>query len=694
MDLIHRAGDTELFPPWMSANEYRPDIDGLRAVAVLSVMLFHAFPRYVKGGFIGVDIFFVISGYLISGIIYKSLTRGTFSLNEFYRRRVIRIFPALIVVLAAVLVFGWFSLLGSEYKHLGSYVVAGTLFSANLLSWHEAGYFDANAEGKPLLHLWSLGVEEQFYLMWPFVLILFFRRSNRFIRLVSVIGILSFVINVLSAGRYPISAFYLPFSRFFELMVGAAIAWHHRPGVVIRSAVARDNVMSVIGVSAIVAGLLLIESQSLYPGYWVLLPTAGAALLIMAGPLGWVNRHMLKLRPLVWVGLISYPLYLWHWPILSFARIIEGGTPSRETRFLLLPVAIMLAWSTYQFIELPIRSRRYQKDSGAGRSIAFLLILAATSICVAGSVLYLMHGLPGRVPRLTEIEQASIEISNQPVRPDTASTCGTDLPSFVSCLPATISETEKLLVIGDSHGGALTPGLYKAIQEVRPSVSVVYQPKAGGCSPLRGVETYDHLGISRNCRKEYESVYRWAIADPSVKTVLLVARWATRAGDAIGVGPAEGRMPRARYSYAAGEMEIRNNSETFSRGLRQTVADLLAAGKRVIFVHQVPEYGFYPPFCGSRPILLNRWQEQDALCSLPRSTVEGRQQEYRQLFDAVRAEFPNLMTVDPLPTFCGGLRCSLKKGSAYLYRDHNHLSVAGAYLFSKGFVSELFGAPI
>lgn len=245
--------------------------------------------------------------------------------------------------------------------------------------------------------------------------------------------------------------------------------------------------------------------------------------------------------------------------------------------------------------------------------------------------------------------------------------------------------------MGDSHGGALAPGLYQAIQEANPSVSVIFMPKAGGCLPLRGAESYDQFGVSRNCIDKNDPVFLWAISDPSVKTVLLVGRWARRVGDATGFGSAEGKLTSGHHSYKEGGKEIRNNSEAFTRSLRRTVMDLTAAGKRVIFVHQVPEFGFYPPFCGRRPIPLNDWQETNDRCFINRGAVEKRQQEYRHLFDSVkRAELSDLLVVDPVPIFCDEKRCGLKQGSTYLYRDDDHLNHEGAYLLSKKIIAELY----
>ena len=485
----HCFSTSNTLPYHSRTASYRQDIDGLRAIAVLAVLFFHASPNWMPGGFIGVDIFFVISGFLISNIVFQGLQKETFNLREFYARRVIRIFPALLVVLGAVLIFGWAALLASEYKQLGRYTVGGTLFFSNFLSWHDAGYFDSNADKKPLLHLWSLGVEEQFYLLWPLAVMLLRRRSNRILMLVGVCGLSSFLANIIFVQYYPVAAFYSPFSRFFELMSGAAIAYlgqlHAKP-MDIRNADGnvrygfQNNVMSTAGAIAIVSSFLLIDSGSKFPGLWVMLPILGTMLLIMAGPKALINRYILNLRPLVWFGLISYPLYLWHVPILSFARIIVGGVPSREVRFLCIPVAVGLAWLTFRFIELPIRSRAYHPSKKVLGPIVLSLIVAMACISLAGGVLYWRDGFPERLPTLKGIEQAAFEATNESKRGLAVSLCDVAIPNSARCLLSTFSESEKLLVIGDSHEGALAPGLYRAIQEVRPSVSLVLQTE-GGC---------------------------------------------------------------------------------------------------------------------------------------------------------------------------------------------------------------------
>lgn len=333
---------------------YRADIDGLRAVAVLSVVGFHAFPDRMRGGFIGVDIFFVISGFLISTIIFGNLQNGCFTYREFYRRRARRIFPALVVVLSVCLGVGWFGLLASDYLQLAQHTLGGTGFVSNFLLWRESGYFDTNADVKPMLHLWSLAIEEQFYILWPVLLVWVWKHGWNFFIVTSAIALTSFGINLLSFPGHVTAAFYSPLSRFWELMIGGLLAYVvvYKPGFMARY----RNVLSIAGFALLGLGLALITSAQAFPGWWALLPTMGAAMLIAARQGAWLNRVVLSNKVAVWFGKISYPLYLWHWPLLSFALILNNGEPSSRTvRIGVVLLSILLAWLTYKAVEIPIR---------------------------------------------------------------------------------------------------------------------------------------------------------------------------------------------------------------------------------------------------------------------------------------------------------------------------------------------------
>ena len=361
----------------LSHPKYRPDIDGIRAIAVLAVVAFHAFPSWVNGGFIGVDVFFVISGYLISTIIFENLDRGTFSASEFYARRIKRIFPALILVLVACLIFGWFALLADEVQQLGKHIAAGAGFISNIVFWNEAGYFDNAADTKPLLHWWSLGIEEQFYIVWPFLLWISWKRKFNLLTITILVTVISFFLNIKGIRQDAVATFYSPQTRFWELLSGSLLAWltlyKKNEFVIIKNKIEGflasiacrekqsadgkilSNALSFVGLSLLVYGFWRISKESSFPGKWALVPVLGTLLLLMGGSKAWINRTILSNKIAVWFGLISFPLYLWHWPLLSFVRIVESEVPSLNIRIVAVVLSILLAWLTYKLIERPIR---------------------------------------------------------------------------------------------------------------------------------------------------------------------------------------------------------------------------------------------------------------------------------------------------------------------------------------------------
>ena len=379
---------------------YRADIDGLRALAVLLVVAYHGAPEIVGKGFIGVDIFFVISGYLITHIILDRIIKNEFSIWWFFSRRIKRLFPALILVMLSVLSLGWFSLLAEEYELLGKHVVGGAFFVANFLFAAEVGYFDVSALYKPLLHLWSLAVEEQFYLFFPvFLIFLCVCRTNILVSLL-VVFFCSLLFGIYEVSVAPGRAFFLPLARFWELLAGGILAcatlrwgadiptaWRRADRYlsdlvqrVGRGAVPRvraATLVSAIGFLFIASALFLVPDGVAYPGVAAVLPVAGAFFIILAGPEASFNRILLMNRPAIWFGLISYPLYLWHWPILSFMAIVDGDLPHRDARLIAMCSSVLLAWLTYQFVEKRIRNHH-------SKLVVPVLLIAAIAIIGAG----------------------------------------------------------------------------------------------------------------------------------------------------------------------------------------------------------------------------------------------------------------------------------------------------------------------
>lgn len=312
--------------------------------------IFHA-------GFIGVDMFFVISGYLISSIIFDNLKKQSFSLVEFYFRRIRRIFPALILILGVSFFIGWFTLLPDEFAQLNKHILGGSTFVSNLVLWGESGYFDISAETKPLLHLWSLGIEEQYYIIWPLLAWLFWKRRFGIPALIVALFIASFTLNLVAVDSDPVGTFYSPLTRFWELLIGSFTAWIvllRRENQQIGTRAVEIS-LSVSGLLLLLVGFTFITAEH-FPGWLALLPTAGTALLVYAGSSAWPNRVILSNRILIWFGIISFPLYLWHWVILAWFRITtDADHVSTTLRALIAAISVILAWLTYRFLETKIR---------------------------------------------------------------------------------------------------------------------------------------------------------------------------------------------------------------------------------------------------------------------------------------------------------------------------------------------------
>ena len=392
-----------------AAPGYRPDIDGLRGVAVGLVVAYHAFPKFRTGGFVGVDVFFVISGYLITQVVLTGLHAGTFSLAEFYRRRVRRIVPALLVVMTVCCIFGWLLLLPNELQSLGKSISWCAPFLANAYFATTGGYFDRVAELKPLLHLWSLGVEEQFYLAWPVLLILAVKHGVT-MRVLAAVTATSLAISIWSAWYGSGPHFYNPITRAWELAVGGMLAaWplDAAPRIAAGGLSSRTlrwayaQAISLLGLALIVVGGMCWTADKPIPGVWSVIPTAGAALLIGAGQHAAANRCVLASRPMIFVGRISYPLYLWHWPLFSFTRVVLGHAPHPATAAGAIVIAFAAAYATYRLVESPIRYGEFGRKSVPALLVG-LALLALTG--AAANARWIAGRLSG--PSFTKWEEA------------------------------------------------------------------------------------------------------------------------------------------------------------------------------------------------------------------------------------------------------------------------------------------------
>lgn len=653
----------------MNAIKYRSDIDGLRALAVLPVVIFHVTPSLLPGGFLGVDIFFVISGYLISLILFRQQTDGSFSFAGFYGRRIRRLFPALILVLVASLGLGFFALFANEYERLGRHAVSAIVFLLNFRLMSEAGYFDVVSYSKPLLHLWSLSVEEQFYVFWPFLLLLF-RHVRVNLGWVLTLCALSSFAYALWLGRIsPDALYYHPLTRFWELLAGAAIAYmHHKKGVnwlpaALGRPLARDA-LSVAGLLLVASALLAFSKTLQHPGLATLWPLVGAVALIASGPDALANR-LLALRPLVLIGLISYPLYLWHWPILSYIRVTESGSPAQWVLWFGAALALVLAWLTYRWVELPLRL-------GDSKSRVTIFLCGAMGVLLAVSIAIATYGgLPDR-PALQYLKKYESQMVRE-ARQD-----GSCLDLFnggtapVYCRQHNPG-TRMIGLIGDSHAHVLFSGVSELVEKQGYGTLLLAN---SGCPPLVGAVTGRNDAERQLCAQSIEKIINTLRNDKRIVSVIIASR-GPQYLNGLGFGPVE-----ANYSYppitpqatAAGGPHP-NPEQVFADGLINTATQLHYRGMRVSYLLQVPELGVPARDCLGRPLTLS---QQPNKCTVKYEDYQRRMQPYRTQVLSIATRVPFLEIIDTEQVFCSAGGCSGFIDNQLLYADDNHLSVSGS----------------
>lgn len=650
--------------------KYRPDIDGLRAIAVLAVVAFHAFPYWLKGGFIGVDVFFVISGYLISTIIYENMDRGTFSFTTFYVRRINRIFPALMIVLVASYAFGWVTLMSDEYKQLGKHIAAGTGFISNIVLWAESGYFDKSAEMKPLLHLWSLGVEEQFYIVWPVLLWIACKRKFNLLTITVLVAGVSFYLNIQGIKNDASATFYSPQTRFWELLCGSLLAWvtlykksafatvRTKIDCWLASALYANkqetdgktlaNVLSFVGLSLLAYGFLMINKELSFPGKWAMIPVFGAILIILGGSKSWVNRIVLSNRIVVWFGLISYPLYLWHWPLLSFARIVENEVPSRNIRIAAVLLSFILAWLTYVLVERPVRLGKKSRV----KAIVFVVTMA-----IVGSVGYITYTRDGLKFRYINeinkgVSQANNYDQNKGYRFDECFLNGNSNKFSDHCSSSGYKNKPLVMIWGDSHAASLYRGFLANGEKFDYDLA---QFTSSGCPPVLDFFIANRPGCDHINKFVYGEIKRL-----KPDTLVLAGYWSMYNGDPIGRWESLDTKKLSKTIQRVKELGIRN----------------------IILV------GHLPIYTGRQSDMLKRRHLWDK--------VETR--TYRKFNrsailydDKIRdvAKLSGINFVSPLAILCDSLGCLIAENSDDIKPfsfDYGHLTEIGSeFLVSKFF---------
>lgn len=622
---------------------YRADVDGLRAVAILIVVAFHAFPDMFPGGFIGVDVFFVISGYLITSILRHEMQTSQWSLVSFYARRILRIFPALILVLFACLVVGWHTLLAPEYMQLGKHLGLGTLFLSNIGLWWEAGYFDKVSEAKPLLHLWSLAIEEQFYIVWPIVLWVVLRFRLSAARIVSTLGVFSLLLSAWWVWTDPTQAFYSPLSRAWELLAGAYLALN--PGI-FRSVRPAVRSLSVIG---LLLATLLLNSKVPFPGLVALLPVVAAMILVgYSTKQDWTVR-LLAHPWMVAIGKVSYPWYLWHWPLLSFAYIIESGNASVALRIGLVLASLLLAVLTYKLWELPLR--RLPR-----RMVISLLLLGMVVLGLLGKNIHDRYGLERiRHKNLIQLDQTSsqdfLDFEKQGLITDAKCEKPFKFPEREVCLLAHADKPVSAVVLGDSHAVHAFWGLAKAFDALGLNLAVRGK---GACVPVMAAKS--GTGASE-CERHMETALRDIARDANVRAVALVFR--------------------GRYLT---EQSLLQERQDFEGKLDATLSLLQSTGKQVYYFLPVVEPGFDPRLCfGALPL----GRRPPYSCVIDKTVDDVKSEMVRTSAVRVLTRWPQVRVVDPNIVLCLDGKCPILRDGHSIFKDENHLSRAGSMLLSE-----------
>jgi peptidoglycan/LPS O-acetylase OafA/YrhL len=652
---------------------YRPEIDGLRAVAVMPVVAYHAgFPGF-QGGYIGVDIFFVISGYLITSLIIDDIISGKFSFRHFYERRARRILPALFLITIASIPFSLALMLPDEFESYSRSVVSVALFGSNFHFWLESGYFDTAIEMKPLVHTWSLAVEEQYYLIYPILLVAVTRLGGgRVNALLWIILAMSLTAAALFGPSHPDANFYLLPGRMWELMIGGLLANYERTGA--KSAGPKlASWLGVVGMACIVVSLFLFDERTAHPGLITLLPVAGTALIIRFGKVDGPVARFLSLKGVVGIGLISYSLYLWHQPVFAFARLSATENLGGFESGLLIALSFGLAAASWKFVELPFRNRRAIQGQTIWR-LGGIFTLVITGLGLSGSIGAMKPNIDPLLERVAEAADDNVTLMfEKDGRP-----CLNRMPPD-ACVLGAAEKPPTWALVGDSYAAAMAASLDKSLlEEGLAAVELV----SNGCPYAPGLLRIDN----GDCLTWHEYV-KARLDHNDIESVVLVGRYVWQM-EKLGFDNQEGGKmgPSAGYTVPDREVTEAERRREVAAGIQAAVGRLLRQGKRVILVYPIPEVGWDVPrrlfsqFNGGifEPI------------STSLAVYHERNRSVFEAFDGVE-DATNLLRVYPHELFCDSFiadRCATANRATIFYSDQNHLSLGGADLLIEHILSE------
>ncbi|HEY8607891.1 MAG TPA: acyltransferase family protein [Noviherbaspirillum sp.] len=630
---------------------YRPDIDGLRAIAVLAVIAFHANADLLPGGFIGVDVFFVLSGFLITGLIVKAIEQDSFRFTDFYARRIKRILPAYIVVAVATLVFSSWLLIPNDYIFYTTSLAASWAFASNvffsMLSW---GYFGQRTEEFPLLHTWSLSVEEQFYFIFPVLLILLYRYlRGHVVTALAALGLLCLAISQWKIGE--VRSYFLLSSRAHELMIGALafFATQRLPALGRTPALAA----AAAGLCLMIGSMFLIGQDTPFPGINSLYPCIGVALVIFAGRTDNPVRAALASRPMVAVGLISYSLYLWHWPIFSFLRYrrIELDFGVAAAAVLL---AFVLAVLTWRYVEQPVRNSR---GIGFRQAALRYYVLPASAFLAVGLYSYASEGAPNRFSGEMRELIASYSFERDlgrlcSIRADDYRKIDARYLEQHCAYGDTGQQKPAILLIGDSHAHHFKP----FVQQLATAAHLkgVYHVQ-GGCFPTSGAVPQSGGAEPGTCERRNNDLLALA---GNYKYVVLGGQWATHP-----------------------------SMQGLERELDLVIRRIAAAGAVPVIIKD--NVDFEPDM--SQCVLHRKrgWLPADTDCNIPRSHMEKTQGPVDRIIDGLQARHPGLVTIDPKKVMCDARECRTYSGNMAFYKDANHINAKAALYLGDRYQAEV-----
>jgi peptidoglycan/LPS O-acetylase OafA/YrhL len=637
--------------------KYRPEIDGLRAIAVVPVILFHAGFELFSGGFVGVDVFFVISGYLITSIIIKDMDEGTFSLLNFYERRARRILPALLFVVLCCITVAWFVLLPSDMEDFAQSIVAVATFSSNILFWRESGYFDTAAELKPLLHTWSLAVEEQFYILYPLTLLFLWKFGERKILWLMIIGLVgSLAVAHWGAYNKPAATFYLLPTRGWELLIGCIIALYLQ-GRAIQASNLISNTLAAIGLLMIVYSVFAFDQTTPFPSLYALLPTIGTALIILYARPGTLIHSVLTLKAFVGIGLISYSAYLWHQPLLAFVRHAQLETPTTLLTTLIIAITFGLSVISWKFIELPARN----KQIFASKNVLQFSSIFFIGLLTTGFWGHWNKGFEERFPSLDLIHS---QVDNWQDDSD----CYFSGNSFSDSDLENCSSGKFVYLVGDSHAQSISRPLRNILNEQGYElISLTHN----ACLPITGVSRLP-IAQHSSCWKFKERVFSILVERPA--PVVLISRWRLNI-DGNRYDNGEGGIEKGVF---AKNFVVRDDQGDLIDHMVEYLATI-AEKAPVLVVDQIPEAGW------------------DVFKFALRAKAQGRndfdlttsfdvyRQKNKNVFDFLNKASPYVTIIESHKLICDNLsgRCQNFTGNIPLYRDDDHPANSFSEMISK-----------